>query len=619
MSIWRISNLIAVALASAAVPGTCRPISRAARHALRIAFATVAGFQSGAQESGSSRALAALRVPAGFTVELAADAPGAMHGGMDEKGHLFLLESPPRKIRKGESMWPRLRMLSDTNGDGVFETSVVFSDNAGVSMQVLSHQGGVFVVSEPEVVRLGDSDGDGKADQRKAIFSSFLSTGVLSAMVPRGGPFLGTEGWFYVIGSRTGRAETNIHLLLANQAAAVWRMRPDGSKVEYVAGGILSGLHRVAFLASGEMVGAAADSSFVGQRPFNALVHVVEGGLYGPKREPLNELTRDARPLPALSEFESRLLLGLAVYRGSAFGTDYRGNLFTTHLTPRSPGTVRRHTLKREGATIRSEDSDFLTSSDAGFQPMNAIEDADGSLVVVNGGTNAAIYRVRRTDAPKPDDPRGEFLRTVAPRLSHGALVNSFQDPRPAVRDLAAKLLRERVSAERTPAGALPELLRLREKGKDVEARCLAVQHLARFGALGAVAAALDDESVDVRVAAARALGDAKLFGFTPEPSALLRLQQTLRVDPPPVRREAATTLGRLADESAGPALLAAATHAADAFEEHAILHALVQLKDRALMNASLNSTDPGIRRAAQIVLSQMGETGGAWVPGVRR
>jgi len=52
--------------------------------------------------------------------------------------------------------------------------------------------------------------------------------------------------------------------------------------------------------------------------------------------------------------------------------------------------------------------------------------------------------------------------------------------------------------------------------------------------------------------------------------------------------------------------LLAAATHTADAFEEHAIRHALMTLNDWSLLTASLEPDDPGIRRAAQRVIERM-------------
>ena len=41
---------------------------------------------------------------------------------------------------------------------------------------------------------------------------------------------------------------------------------------------------------------------------------------------------------------------------------------------------MQRHLLFRDGATYRTEDSDFLTSSHPDFHPTDVMQDADGSL-----------------------------------------------------------------------------------------------------------------------------------------------------------------------------------------------------------------------------------------------
>ena len=79
--------------------------------------------------------------------------------------------------------------------------------------------------------------------------------------------------------------------------------------------------------------------------------------------------------------------------------------------------------LEPQGATFRTRDSDFLVSDNPDFHPTDVLEDADGSLLVIDTGgwyklccptsqlakpdVRGAIYRVRRTGAPKVNDPRG--------------------------------------------------------------------------------------------------------------------------------------------------------------------------------------------------------------------
>src|SRR5205823_13575328 len=79
---------------------------------------------------------------------------------------------------------------------------------------------------------------------------------------------------------------------------------------------------------------------------------------------------------------------GLPRYESDPFGTDeagvpYRDNLFACQFNLRK---VSRHVLRPDGSTFASADSDFLVSDNHDFHPTDAIEDADGSLLVVNTG-----------------------------------------------------------------------------------------------------------------------------------------------------------------------------------------------------------------------------------------
>src|SRR6202035_3600029 len=120
------------------------------------------------------------------------------------------------------------------------------------------------------------------------------------------------------------------------------------------------------------------------------------------------------------------------------------GNLFSAQFNPHR---VQRHVLYRQGATFRTEDEDFLTSSDPDFHPTDVMEDADGSLLVVDTGAwfirGCPISRVAKREirAPAVEDPRGEKLNLAA--MPMAALAKLLEDPRPAVRDRAAELLVE--------------------------------------------------------------------------------------------------------------------------------------------------------------------------------
>src|SRR5262249_50556750 len=157
---------------------------------------------------------------------------------------------------------------------------------------------------------------------------------------------------------------------------------------------------------------------------------------------------------------------------------------------------------------------DFLVTADRDFHPTDVLDDADGSLLVVDTGgwyklccptsqlqkpdVLGAIYRVRRAKASRPDDPRG--LRVAWDKLKPGELTASLDDPRPAVRKRAIAELAKRGEA------AVPAVSEAVVSAGTVEARRNAVWAATRIDGPAARAAArqaLTDKDETVRQVAA--------------------------------------------------------------------------------------------------------------------
>ena len=159
-----------------------------------------------------------------------------------------------------------------------------------------------------------------------------------------------------------------------------------------------------------------------GQR--DGLIHAIYGGIYGKVHDPIFEPAHKwtgPEVMPVLLHMGPAAPCGLTRYESDAFGTDYQDNLFACYFNLHKVG---RHVLTPQAARrSRRKDEDFVASPDLDFHPTDVLEDADGSLLVVDTGgwyklccptsqlhkpdVLGAIYRVRRKDAPKVDDPRG--------------------------------------------------------------------------------------------------------------------------------------------------------------------------------------------------------------------
>jgi putative membrane-bound dehydrogenase-like protein len=563
----------------------------------------------------SPRGLESIHVPDGFEVSLAVK-PGLvtypMFAAFDDRGRLFVCESAGRNIGDQEMEHQsemRIRLLEDTDGDGVYDRSTIFADKISMTMGAQWYRGSLYVAAPPDVLRFEDTDGDGIADRREVVLTGWP---LHSNGTTLHGPYLGPDGWMYLtynLGKyniKTKEGDT-----LKGPGGRVFRFRPDGSGLEWIIGGGYDNGIEMVFTDAGEMIGTMTyyTNPKAGER--DALLHYVEGGVY-PKVTPIvNQYKRTGDLMPAMTKFARIAPAGLERYRGAAFGREFQGNLFSAQFNPHR---VQRHIVTRDGATFRTVDEDFLTSEDPDFHPTDVAEDADGSLLVVETGAwylhscpvsriakpdiKGALYRVRRKGAPHVSDPRGASLKLAT--LKPDQLAPLLADARPAVRDQAAELLVQAGEASIEP------LQRVRETGASPTARAAAVFALARIrkgAAPEAVRAALRDADFQVRIAAARMIGMAR------DRESVARLMEIVQKDEPAARRQAATALGQIGDSQAVPALLRAAATPVDRFLEHAIIYSLIVLRTPEPVVAALGGGNPATRKAALIALDQMDDS----------
>jgi putative heme-binding domain-containing protein len=520
-----------------------------------------------------------IRVPDGWTVERAVK-PGLVDrpimAGFDERGRLYVADSAGVNLRFDKLMENpphRLVRLEDADADGVFETGVVFADKLTFPMGVLAHRGFVYVASPPSLWRFRDVDGDGKADERTELVTKFGSIGNAADVH---GPFLGPEGRLWWTDGRHGHnIKRSDGVLMAGKAARVFRCRPDGNDVEVVCGGGMDNPVELDFTDEGEPL-VSADLFRSGPR-VDSIFYAIEGGVF-PYHEVLREFKRTGELLPSVVDLGWVAPSGIR--RSRTDGAWYTAQ-FNTHK-------LQRHVIERDGAGFRGRNEDFLTCEHPDFHPTDVVEDADGSLLLLDTGgwfrigcptsqvdkpnVLGGIWRLRRKDAPRVDDPRGLKLDASAPKAAW------LDDPRFAVREMAIDVLPDAPLDGPTP-----------------RARRNAVWARTRGGR--SVRPALADPDPSVRQAAARACGLERDREAT---ASLIRLLE----DPsPPVRREAATALGRLGTKDAvGPLL--DALPGADRFLDHALIFALLTIGDDDALRAALRR-EPAVRRGALIALDQ--------------
>jgi len=555
----------------------------------------------------------ALTVAPGFTVERVAG-PTLVNrpivADFDDEGRLYVADSSgsnDKTDKQLEERPHRIVRLEDVDGDGHYDKSVVFADKMMFPEGTMWFDGSLYVSAPPSIWKLTDTDGDGVADKREEWWQGKTLTGCANDLH---GPYLGPDGWIYWTKGafaeqtyeRPGRPP------LVTRASHILRRKPGDAAVDIVMTGGMDNPVDVAFTKSGERI---LTSTFVEQPQLgkrDGIIHAIYGGLYGKVHAVIDGHTRTGDLMPILSQLGPAVPAGLTRYSSRVFGDDYRDNFFAALFNMRK---VTRHVLQPAGATFTIRDSDFLSSEDRDFHPTDVLEDADGSLLVVDTGgwyklccptsqlakpdVLGAIYRVRREGALKVQDPRG--LSLAWKTMTAASLVALLKDERTAVQNRA---VRELGSRGAKAIAALSEVLRT---SPSIDARRNAVWALTRIDgapARDASRTALVDADESVKHAAIHAAGLLRDVGAVPQ------LRQALKAAVPSIQRAAAEALGRIGDGRAVPDLIALAGSPIDRVLEHSVTYALIEINDPLSTSAGLQATSSRSRRAALIALDQM-------------
>ena len=127
----------------------------------------------------------------------------------DEKGRLFVCEMrgyPNGGVGTGMETRGRVRCLTDTDGDGVFETVTTFAEGLRFPMGITPYKSGLIVAVAPDLIYLEDTDGDGKADKSTVLYTGFNLANIQQMV---NGLQWGLDNWVYGIAGSDGGTITS--------------------------------------------------------------------------------------------------------------------------------------------------------------------------------------------------------------------------------------------------------------------------------------------------------------------------------------------------------------------------------------------------------------------------
>ena len=527
-----------------------------------------------AEQGEAANAFVGFRLERGFRLELVAaeplvSAPVAM--AFDENGRLFVAEMPGAGGSSGGTQSGRIRMLQDTNGDGVFETSTVYMDKLPQLSAVACYDGGLFIGAAPDLLYVRKNGTNDSVEERTVVYSGFGPTNGAA-----GPAYLNNLNWGldnrihgvtapFVGGSPGGRAPGNPPVPAAGSEII---LDPRAHTVSAQPGPACSGLSfdnwgcKFVCDPSRPLRTSICKARYTGRNPFfvapREMLDVASPATRIFTPAPFGPIGPGGAP-PRATEPEASSALasgwltnacGGAIYRGSAFPPDYLGNAFVAdpqaHLVHRM--VLRDNGLEPVASRPAEErDTEFLASSDPAFHPVQVLNGPDGTLYIVDrqdGGGRGRIFRIVPLDftRPKPMPLGNASTYDLVAMLSHP---NGWQ------RDTASQLL-----YARQDPGAMTLLAKVLAASLNPLARLHALHALEGSGGLKQelLLQALRDRDERVREHAVLLSESLVVDGAMPD--AVWNQLLTMTADPSlRVRYQLAFTLGQVRRAAKVPAL----------------------------------------------------------------
>jgi putative membrane-bound dehydrogenase-like protein len=402
---------------------------------------------------------AALKVPAGFRVELIAGEPKLVQPiayTIDDRGRLWVVENTNYPTSPGQPK-DRILVLEDTKGTGTFDKQTVFWDKATFTSGIAVGFGGVWLGSPPHLlfIPLKDGDAPAPAGEPQVLLDGWEMTDTHETL----NDFIwGPDGWLYgthgiynrsLVGKPGCAPEDRIVV-----DAAIWRFHPTRKVFERWSEG-----------GSNQW---GVDWNDHGEAFFEACViphmwHAIQGARYQRQSGPHPDThTYDDIKTIAWGRYEKAAYCGAMIYLGGAFPDEWRDQFFFHDI---HMNKLRCETMIPSGSGFRSERKlDFALSDDRWFRGLSPQYGPDGGVFIndwydkvpchqqkeYTDRSNGRIYKIV-TDAVKP-------VKQDIAKASDTELVVHHLNPNEWYVRHARRLLQER-GANATTTTALEKIL----------------------------------------------------------------------------------------------------------------------------------------------------------------
>lgn len=341
--------------------------------------------------------VASLTTRPGLRVELVAAEPLVMdpiHLDWGPDGRLWVVEMADYPLGLDGKGRPggRVRFLEDRDGDGRYETSVLFLEGLNYPTGVKPWRDGVLVIACPEIFFAADRDGDGRADHREVLYRGFREGNQQHRV---NGLEWSLDGWLQVANGDSGGTVESVKTGEKRELGGFdLAIHPDSGAMRLLTGRTQYGRVRDDY---GHWFGCSNSRPIFHFLLDDELLRRNPHAIYPPGAPDIDAAAESRRVFPlsrggqryndphAENRFTSAC--GLAIYRDRRLGPGFAGNAFICEPVH---NLVSRRQLAPDGIgfrAVRCPDeaaSEFLASTDHWFRPTEARTGPDGALWVVD-------------------------------------------------------------------------------------------------------------------------------------------------------------------------------------------------------------------------------------------
>lgn len=479
------------------------------------------------------------QIAEGFDIQLIASEPliaDPVAMEIDEDGNVYVVEMPGYPLDVSGN--GRVRMLQDTDGDGVLDKSTLFAEGFVLPTGIMRWKDGIIITAPPDILFLRDTDGDQKADQQDVLVTGFARSNPQHNFNT---PKYGLDNWIHVANNgiiwtsaykdQFGDTGSTVHFPAQPEGQQLGRngnnrnvrFKPDTYEIQSLSGRSQFGHtfdpwgHHFSVSNAHPQFHEVLAARYIDRSPILSARMAMH---YTP------EYGRNTSIYPITESPEHMLLTDRGMITSAAGITYYMSDLFPesyqdiTFIGEPVHNLVHVLKVEEDGPTFVSrrieERKEFLASKDSWFRPVNFYVGPDGALYLIDyhraivehpewmddetaasgrlkeGSKKGRIYRITPTGTAKANWMNALSLSEA----TNNELVSYLESPNSWWRRTAQRLL-----VDRQAIGTTPDLTRLVHSGNSPEGRLHALWALEGLGQISEdiLIPALDDEHPGIR------------------------------------------------------------------------------------------------------------------------